>query len=86
MDARTTPNRDPGTGAINGFRLLDMKPGSIYEKLGLQRMDVLKSVNGTPVTSAAKAMELYNSLKNDPNIKLGIERNGKNEEFTYNVQ
>lgn len=86
MDARTTPNRDPGTGAINGFRLLDMKPGSIYEKLGLKRMDVLKSVDGTPITSAAKAMELYNALKNSPKISLEIERNGKSETLTYDIQ
>lgn len=86
MDARTVPNRDPGTGQINGFRLLDMKPGSIYEQLGLQRMDVLKSVDGTPITSAAKAMELYNALKSAPRISLQIERNGKTETLTYDVR
>ncbi|MGZ3775127.1 MAG: type II secretion system protein GspC [Pseudobdellovibrionaceae bacterium] len=86
MQARAVPNREPGTGNINGFRLLDMQPGSIYEQLGLQRMDVIKSVDGTPVDSPAKAMELYNSLKNSPKVTLQIERNGKNETMTYNVQ
>ncbi|WII71927.1 type II secretion system protein GspC [Bdellovibrio sp. 22V] len=86
MQARAVPNREPGTGAINGFRLLDMQPGSIYEQLGLQRMDVIKSVDGTPVDSPAKAMELYNTLKNSPKVTLQIERNGKNETMTYNIQ
>ncbi|QDK37434.1 general secretion pathway protein GspC [Bdellovibrio sp. NC01] len=86
MQARAVPNRDPGTGAINGFRILDMQPGSIYEQLGVQRMDVIKSVDGTPVDSPAKAMELYNSLKNSPKVSIQVERNGKTETMTYNIQ
>ncbi|MEN0058559.1 MAG: type II secretion system protein GspC [Bdellovibrio sp.] len=86
MQARAVPNREPGTGNINGFRILDMQPGSIYEQLGLQRMDVIKSVDGTPVDSPAKAMELYNSLKNSSKLTLQVERNGKNETMTYNIQ
>ncbi len=86
MQARAVPNREPGTGNINGFRILDMQPGSIYEQLGIQRMDVIKSVNGTAVDSPAKAMELYNTLKNDPKVTLQIERNGKSESFNYNIQ
>ncbi len=86
MQARAVPNREPGTGNINGFRILDMQPGSIYEQLGLQRMDVIKSVDGTPVDSPAKAMELYNTLKNSPKVSLQIERNGKTETMTYNIQ
>lgn len=86
MQARAVPNREPGTGNINGFRILDMQPGSIYEQLGLQRMDIIKSVDGTPVDSPAKAMELYNLLKNSPKVTLQIERNGKSENMTYNIQ
>jgi general secretion pathway protein C len=85
MQARAVPNREPGTGAINGFRVLDMQPGSIYEQLGIQRMDVIKSVDGTPVDSPAKAMELYNSLKNSAKLSLQVERNGKTETMTYNI-
>jgi general secretion pathway protein C len=86
MQARAVPNRDPNTGNINGFRILDMQPGSIYEQLGLQRMDVIKAVNGTPVDSPAKAMELYNALKSSDKVSLQVERNGKNETKNYNVQ
>lgn len=86
MQARAVPNREPGTGNINGFRILDMQPGSIYEQLGIQRMDVIKSVDGTPVDSPAKAMELYNTFKNSPKVSLQVERNGKTETMTYNIQ
>jgi general secretion pathway protein C len=86
MQARAVPNRVPGTGEINGFRLLDIQPGSIFEQLGLQRMDVIKGVDGNPVDSPAKAMELYNALKNSNKLGLQIERSGKTETLNYNIQ
>lgn len=86
MQARAVPNRDPNTGEINGFRILDMQQGSIYEELGLQRMDVIKGVNGEPVDSIQKAMEMYNTLKNGNQVKMQIERGGKVEVFTYEIK
>lgn len=86
MEARAVPNRDPNTGEINGFRILDMKEGSIFSQLGLSRMDVLKSVNGEPVDSIQKAMEMYNTLKNGNSIKLGIERDGKDQTNSYDIK
>jgi general secretion pathway protein C len=86
QQARSVPNRNPQTGEIDGFRLLDFQPGSIFEKLGLQRMDVIKGVNGDPVDSPAKAMELYNALKNSDKINISVERNGKTESLDYTIQ
>lgn len=86
MQARAVPNRDPNTGEINGFRILDMQPGSVYEQLGLQRMDVIKGVNGEPVDSVQKAMEMYNTLKNGNQVKIQIERGGRLDTFTYDIK
>lgn len=86
QQARSVPNRNPQTGEIDGFRLLDFQPGSIYEKLGLQRMDVIKGVNGEPVDSPAKAMELYNALKSSDKVNISVERNGKTESLDYSIQ
>ncbi len=86
MQARAVPNRDNATGEINGFRILDMQPGSIYEELGFQRMDVIKGVNGEPVDSIQKAMEMYNTLKNGNQVKIQIERGGRAETFTYDIK
>ncbi len=86
MQARAVPNRDPNTGEINGFRILDMQPGSIYEQLGLQRMDVIKGVNGEPLDSVQKAMEFYNTFKNGNQVKLRVDRGGKDDTFTYDIK
>lgn len=86
MQARAVPARDPNTGEITGFRILDMQPGSVYEQLGLQRMDVIKGVNGEPVNSVQKAMEMYNTLKNGNQVKMQIERGGRLDTFTYDIK
>jgi general secretion pathway protein C len=85
QQARSAPHRNPQTGEIDGFTILDYQPGSIYEKLGLQRMDVLKNVNGEPVDSPAKAMELYNALKNSDKVSISIDRGGKSETLDYSI-
>lgn len=84
--ARAVPAKRPGSGETYGFRLLEIQPDSIYTQLGLQVMDVITSVNGTPVTSTQQALEMYQALRNSPNIKLGVERGGKTEELSYTVR
>lgn len=68
------------------FRMVDIMPGSIYERLGIKRGDCIGAVNGEPVDSPQKALEIYNQLRNSNNINLSIERNGRKENLNYNVQ
>jgi general secretion pathway protein C len=84
--ARMVPNVIPGTGGkIEGFRFVSIQPGSIFEKLGFQAMDVIKSVNGEPVDSPTKAMELYNALRTDNSIGIVVNRNGQDQNFSYTI-
>jgi general secretion pathway protein C len=86
QQARSVPNRNPQTGEIDGFRILDFQPGSIYEQLGINRMDVIKGVNGEPVDNPTKAMELYNALKSSDKVVLQIDRGGKQETLEYSIK
>ena len=83
MQARAVPN--VVDGRVQGFRVVDIQEGSIWEKLGLKRDDVIKGVNGEEVNSPAKAMELYNSLKNDSKVAIDIERDGSSETLNYSI-
>lgn len=86
QQARMVPNIVPGSGGrVDGFRFVAIQPNSIYEKLGFKPMDVIKSVNGEPVNSPTKAMELYNALKTEGRISLTVERNGREENFKYDI-
>lgn len=85
MQARVVPARRGGSGEIYGYRLVEMQPNSIYTQLGLQVMDVITGVNGTPVTNPQQAMELYQTLRNSPNVKIQVERGGRNQTLDYKI-
>lgn len=85
MQARVVPARRGGSGEVYGFRLVDMQPGSIYSQLGLQVMDVIMGVNGTPVTSAQQAMELYSTLKSADHVDIQTERGGQQVSLKYKI-
>jgi general secretion pathway protein C len=85
MQARAVPARRGGNGEIYGYRIVEMQPNSIYTQLGLQVMDVITGVNGTPVTNPQQAMEMYQTMRNSPAIKIQVERGGRNQEMNYRV-
>jgi general secretion pathway protein C len=86
MQARALPNRDPNTGEINGYRLVDYQPGSIFEQLGLPRGTLIKTAGGEPVNSIQSAMEMFNKMKVANTIKLGVEMNGSDQVMNYNIE
>ncbi len=81
--ARGVPNIT--NGRVDGFKIMEIVPGSIYTKLGIQDNDVLKEVDGEKLDSPAKAMELYNSLRNKTSLRISGERNGQPFTTTYNI-
>ena len=84
QDAKAVPYITPGSGGeVGGFKLIAIKPGSIYEKLGLKRDDIIKGVNGEFIDSAQRAMELYQVLKSSDEINLEITRNGETKSLNY---
>ncbi|MBS1970453.1 MAG: general secretion pathway protein GspC [Bdellovibrionales bacterium] len=86
MQARAVPSRDKVTGEVNGYRIVDFQPNSIFSQLGIQRMDLIKGVNGETVDTPQKAMELFNMFKNSNEIKMTVERGGRTETLQYNIQ
>ncbi len=86
MQARAVPNRDPNTGEINGYRLVDYQAGSIFEQLQIPRGTLIKTANGEPVTNVQAAMEMFNKMKNGNGVELGVESNGTQQTLKYDIQ
>ncbi len=74
QDAKATPNIVDGE--VRGFRLDRIRNDSIYQKAGLQNDDVIEEINGIPLSDAAQAIKLLNSLRNEPNIDIQYRRGG----------
>jgi general secretion pathway protein C len=82
--ARVIPHyRD---GKPQGFKLVGVRPGSVYSHLGIRSGDVLKAVNGDEITSPNKALEMYEKLKSQNNVTLEVERRGRPISLDFNIQ
>lgn len=72
-------------GKPDGLKLLSIKAGSIFSKLGLQRGDVLSRINGNDL-DIKKGLEIFNQLKNESKITLDIDRRGSPQTLEYEIR
>ncbi|MDH5648286.1 MAG: PDZ domain-containing protein [Gammaproteobacteria bacterium] len=70
-DARIIPRKQGG-----GFLVQSLKKGSLYEKIGLRRGDVIESIDGQTINTAQDAMSHYQKLNGQGQVQIGIIRNG----------
>jgi len=64
-------------GKPDGFKLYAIRPSSLYARLGLQNGDTVTAVNGFPLTSADRALEVYTKLREATSLELDVTRRGK---------
>lgn len=82
--ARAVPNIVDGK--IKGFSIFSIKPGSVYEKLGIRNGDIIMRVNGVDLDSPAKALEFYGTIASASEITLDLERGGSKKTVNYTVR
>jgi general secretion pathway protein C len=83
-EARAVPNFENGVAA--GYKLFQIVPGSIYDKLGLQNGDVISGVNGSIINDPGKAFEMLNELKTSNHLELQIKKDGKPLNYIYDIR
>jgi len=82
--ARAVPNFENGVAA--GYKLFQIVPGSIYDKLGLQNGDVITGLNGSPINDPGKAFEMISELKTSNHLELQVKKEGKpSSTYTYDI-
>ncbi|MFH1653447.1 MAG: type II secretion system protein GspC [Pseudomonadota bacterium] len=72
-------------GKVSGMKVLSVKSGSVFAKLGLQRGDILKKINGMEL-DVRKGFEIFSRLKDSKNLTLDYERGGKNVTNEYEIR
>jgi general secretion pathway protein C len=73
-------------GQPAGLRVMDIKPGSIFRRMGLRNGDILTAVAGAPVQSVQDMATLYESLKNASRVEVQVKRRNRLQTITYNIQ
>jgi type II secretion system protein C len=63
-------------GKTDGFAISEVKPGSVFEQIGMQNGDLVTSIDGQPVTNPLQAMALMSSVQTKPSIDLTVSRGG----------
>lgn len=82
--ARAVPYFEDGKTV--GFRVFAIKPGSVFEKVGLQNGDVIQRVNGVELTDPTKAISLFTELQNEGHIAVDLQRNKQSKSFSYEIR
>jgi len=73
-------------GQPAGLRVMDIKPGSIFRRMGLRNGDILTAVAGTPVRSVKDMATLYESIQNTSRVEVMVKRRNRLQTITYDIQ
>jgi len=83
-DARLLPNFR--NGRQQGFKVLEVRPGGLYESLGLRNGDVLLRINGLDISSPDVAIKAMSALRGMERITLDIMRGGSRLSLNYQIR
>lgn len=73
-------------GKTEGFIFEWIKPGSLFYRAGLRKGDILLSINNMTIQSGEDAFRLLQVLRNEPNLKVVVMRNGRKKEINIRIE
>jgi general secretion pathway protein C len=73
-------------GKPDGLRLTQIKPNSIFHKMGIKNGDVVTGVNGNIIASVDDALTLYQNLRSSSSIQLQLKRRGRMKTIDYHIK
>ena len=69
-----------------GIQISNIRPRSIFRRMGLRSGDVITSVDGNELTSVDDGLQLYDSLKSSSSLTVDILRLGRPETIEYEIK
>jgi general secretion pathway protein C len=72
-------------GVTDGFAITMVRPGSLLNKMGFKKGDVVLQVNGMPLNSPEKALQIFQQLREARSLTVSLERRGKPTLFEYEI-
>ena len=73
-------------GQPSGLAVSNIKPNSIFRRMGLRNGDVLKSVDGQDIRTVDDALKLYESMKSADSLSVQIQRRGRDRMIQYHIR
>ncbi len=72
-------------GVNQGFQIQRIQPGSIFQRIGLQNLDVVRGVNGQALNNADQALRLFTVFRNERQVVLDVDRGGESLKLSYTI-
>ncbi len=69
-----------------GLQVNDVSPGGLAERAGLRSGDVVKRINGSPVSTPIEALQAYQRAQGGPSLRVEVERNRRPLTLTYEMR
>lgn len=73
-------------GKTQGFTVANIQPGSIFTKLGLMDGDVIKEVNGVPLTGIEVGYQALMNLQNQTSVQVSVMRRNQPVTLSYEIR
>lgn len=73
-------------GKPDGFKVFNIRPNSLFAKLGMVNGDVIKRVNGLDITGPEQALQMFQQLRDESQISLDLERFRKKMTMQYEIR
>ena len=73
-------------GEPHGFKIASVKAGSPVEALGIQRGDIVLTVNNVTLSKPDDMFNLYRQLQQMDTVTVEVDRQGQTETLTYSLR
>ena len=82
-EIRAVPNFSGGK--VSGMKILSVKGGSLFARLGLKRGDILQRINGMEL-DVKQGFAIFNQLKDAKNLTVDLVRGGQPQTVEYEIR
>lgn len=83
-EARAVLETD-ASGTPIGFKIAYLKEGSLFEKIGIKKLDVITRINGYELNSPEKALQLFSKLRTASQFSIDLKRGDRSVTLDYSV-
>lgn len=73
-------------GVADGLAVSNIKPGSIFARMGLQSGDIVQGLDGRNIQTPDDVMEVYQRLKSGSRVTVQVMRDGEEKIINYQIR
>jgi general secretion pathway protein C len=73
-------------GVADGLVVSNIKPDSIFARMGLRNGDIVQGLNGRNIQTPDDVMEMYERLKSGSRLAVQVMRNGEEKIINYQIR